>query len=127
MSTESENGRVNGDQGFQPRGGQETRQRRFREGRLDRHSRQCLRCHKILGRGEQQVGNILLVFSNECVSLQHPGGEEVLFDQSGLDGTESFEDVGHSTDARELMEQYLIGTLQEVLTLLTYHCTCFAV
>jgi len=44
---------------------------------------------------------------------EHPGGEEVLFDQSGLDGTESFEDVGHSTDARELMEQYLIGTLQE--------------
>ena len=56
----------------------------------------------------------LLAFSNECVCLQHPGGEEVLFDQSGLDGTESFEDVGHSTDARELMEQYLIGTLQEV-------------
>merc|ERR1719400_486518 len=25
----------------------------------------------------------------------------------------SFEDVGHSTDARELMAEYLIGTLQE--------------
>ena len=58
--------------------------------------------------------HIFVSFFNECVSLQHPGGEEVLFDQSGLDGTESFEDVGHSTDARELMEQYLIGTLQEV-------------
>ena len=47
-------------------------------------------------------------------SFQHPGGEEVLFDQSGLDATEPFEDVGHSTDARELMAEYLIGTLQEV-------------
>ena len=46
--------------------------------------------------------------------FQHPGGEEVLFDQSGLDATEPFEDVGHSTDARELMAEYLIGTIQEV-------------
>jgi len=44
---------------------------------------------------------------------EHPGGEEVLFDQSGLDATEPFEDVGHSTDARELMAEYLIGTIQE--------------
>merc|ERR1712241_74867 len=44
---------------------------------------------------------------------EHPGGEEVLFDASGTDGTEPFEDVGHSSDARELMEEYLIGTLQE--------------
>ena len=27
----------------------------------------------------------------------------------GKDGTEAFEDVGHSPDARELREQYLIG------------------
>jgi len=44
---------------------------------------------------------------------EHPGGEEVLFDSSGTDGTEPFEDVGHSTDARDMMEEYLIGTLQE--------------
>jgi len=44
---------------------------------------------------------------------EHPGGEEVLFDVSGLDGTEAFEDVGHSTDARELMKDYLIGQVQE--------------
>lgn len=33
-------------------------------------------------------------------SFQHPGGEEVLLDQAGKDGSESFEDVGHSSDAR---------------------------
>lgn len=27
----------------------------------------------------------------------------------GKDGTEAFEDVGHSPDARELRDQYLIG------------------
>lgn len=45
--------------------------------------------------------------------LQHPGGEEVLLEQAGKDATENFEDVGHSTDARELMKKYKIGELIE--------------
>ena len=32
----------------------------------------------------------------------------------GGDATENFEDVGHSSDARELMENYLIGELTDV-------------
>jgi cytochrome b involved in lipid metabolism len=44
---------------------------------------------------------------------EHPGGEEVLLEQAGDYATEAFEDVGHSTDARELMEQYLLGELAE--------------
>ncbi|XP_075911098.1 cytochrome b5 [Petromyzon marinus] len=40
---------------------------------------------------------------------EHPGGEEVLLEQAGSDATESFEDVGHSSDARELSARYLIG------------------
>lgn len=35
-------------------------------------------------------------------------------EQAGKDGTEAFEDVGHSTDARELMKKYKIGDLVEV-------------
>ena len=31
----------------------------------------------------------------------------------GKDGTESFEDVGHSPDAREMQEKYLIGEVTE--------------
>ncbi|KAJ8337152.1 hypothetical protein SKAU_G00383720 [Synaphobranchus kaupii] len=42
---------------------------------------------------------------------EHPGGEEVLREQAGGDATESFEDVGHSTDAREMAESFLIGEL----------------
>lgn len=42
---------------------------------------------------------------------EHPGGEEVLLEQAGADATESFEDVGHSTDAREMLMQYYVGEL----------------
>lgn len=42
---------------------------------------------------------------------EHPGGEEVLLEQAGGDATEAFEDVGHSTDARELMNDYFVGDL----------------
>ncbi|KAG3294844.1 hypothetical protein H1C71_041226 [Ictidomys tridecemlineatus] len=39
---------------------------------------------------------------------KHPGGEEVLREQAGGDAAENFEDVGHSTDARELSKTYII-------------------
>nr|XP_013810328.1 PREDICTED: cytochrome b5 type B-like [Apteryx mantelli mantelli] len=44
-----------------------------------------------------------------ALESSHPGGEEVLLEQAGRDATESFEDVGHSTDAREMLKQYYIG------------------
>ncbi|KAL2017174.1 hypothetical protein VTK56DRAFT_2543 [Thermocarpiscus australiensis] len=43
---------------------------------------------------------------------EHPGGEEVLLDVAGQDATEAFEDVGHSDEARETLEQLKIGTLK---------------
>ncbi|XP_030766124.1 cytochrome b5 isoform X1 [Sitophilus oryzae] len=42
---------------------------------------------------------------------EHPGGEEVLLEQAGKDASEAFEDVGHSSDAREMMLKYKVGTL----------------
>lgn len=50
----------------------------------------------------------------EFLLLQHPGGEEVLLEQAGGDATESFEDVGHSTDAKEMLKQYFIGEVHPV-------------
>jgi cytochrome b involved in lipid metabolism len=44
---------------------------------------------------------------------EHPGGEEILVEHAGQDSTEPFEDVGHSTDARDMMKEYLIGELRE--------------
>ncbi|KAH8666637.1 putative cytochrome b5 [Xylariales sp. PMI_506] len=43
---------------------------------------------------------------------EHPGGEEVLLDVGGQDATEAFEDVGHSDEARETLEQLLVGELK---------------
>merc|ERR1711993_154255 len=44
---------------------------------------------------------------------EHPGGEEILIEHAGQDATEPFEDVGHSSDSREMMAEYLIGELNE--------------
>ncbi|XP_063722059.1 cytochrome b5-like [Symsagittifera roscoffensis] len=50
-----------------------------------------------------------LVYDITNFTLEHPGGEEILFEQGGQDASTPFEDVGHSSDAREMMRQYLIG------------------
>ncbi|KAJ8663776.1 hypothetical protein O0I10_000050 [Lichtheimia ornata] len=42
---------------------------------------------------------------------EHPGGEEVLFDEGAKDASGPFDDVGHSDDARELMTKYYIGDI----------------
>jgi len=45
---------------------------------------------------------------------EHPGGEEVLLDVGGQDATEAFEDVGHSDEAREILDGLLVGTLKRL-------------
>lgn len=45
------------------------------------------------------------------------GGEEVLLDVGGQDSTEAFEDVGHSDEAREILEGLLVGTLKREVRL----------
>ncbi|XP_037432352.1 cytochrome b5-like [Triticum dicoccoides] len=42
---------------------------------------------------------------------EHPGGEEILLSLAGMDATTNFEDVGHSSDAREMMDMYYIGVI----------------
>jgi len=44
---------------------------------------------------------------------EHPGGEEVLLEQGGRTASEAFEDVGHSSDAREMMKKFKIGEVIE--------------
>nr|UTK45970.1 b5-A [Tripterygium wilfordii] len=41
----------------------------------------------------------------------HPGGDEVLLSSTGKDATNDFEDVGHSDNARDMMDQYCIGEI----------------
>ncbi|KAI9818881.1 MAG: hypothetical protein M1827_007702 [Pycnora praestabilis] len=52
------------------------------------------------------------VYNTSSFVDEHPGGEEVLLDVGGQDATEAFEDVGHSDEAREILEGLLIGTLK---------------
>ncbi|ORX90038.1 cytochrome b5 [Basidiobolus meristosporus CBS 931.73] len=42
---------------------------------------------------------------------QHPGGEEVILEQVGSDASEAFIDVGHSEDAKRILEGLYIGEL----------------
>ncbi len=46
------------------------------------------------------------------------GGEEVLLDVGGQDATEAFEDVGHSDEARKILEGLKVGELKRVVRLI---------
>ncbi|KAJ5349041.1 hypothetical protein MYU51_011831 [Penicillium brevicompactum] len=52
----------------------------------------------------------------DCTSFvdEHPGGEEVLLDVGGQDSTEAFEDVGHSDEAREILDGMLVGNVKRM-------------
>lgn len=41
----------------------------------------------------------------------HPGGGEILKELAGQDATSGFEDAGHSDDAREIMDKFVLGSL----------------
>ena len=44
---------------------------------------------------------------------EHPGGLEVIYENAGKEATDEFEDVGHSGDAREILEGFYIGDLAQ--------------
>ncbi|KAL6566433.1 hypothetical protein OROGR_002048 [Orobanche gracilis] len=61
--------------------------------------------------GKEKDGR--LVYDVSSYLDEHPGGDDVLLRATGKDATEEFEDAGHSKTARELMEQFCIGELEE--------------
>ncbi|BDD62904.1 hypothetical protein MPDQ_007900 [Monascus purpureus] len=54
------------------------------------------------------------VYNVSSFLSEHPGGEEVILDVAGQDGTEAFEDVGHSDEAREILDGMLVGDLKRL-------------
>ncbi|ODV88881.1 hypothetical protein CANCADRAFT_130429 [Tortispora caseinolytica NRRL Y-17796] len=43
----------------------------------------------------------------------HPGGVEVIYDVAGQDATESYEDIGHSSEADAMLRDMEIGILKD--------------
>jgi len=42
----------------------------------------------------------------------HPGGVEIVTDLAGQDATTDYDDVGHTQEAHEILEKFLIGHLK---------------
>lgn len=42
---------------------------------------------------------------------EHPGGEEIIFENAGGDATEDFLDIGHSEDALKILKSKYIGDM----------------
>lgn len=53
------------------------------------------------------------VYNLKSFLNEHPGGEEILLEHEGKDGSEDFDDVGHSNDAFDLMKKFRVGELVE--------------
>ncbi|KGG51845.1 hypothetical protein DI09_25p50 [Mitosporidium daphniae] len=53
-----------------------------------------------------------IVYDVTTFHLEHPGGKTVIRDYAGQDATEAFEDIGHSSDARERLKSFAIGRLE---------------
>lgn len=47
----------------------------------------------------------------------HPGGEEILLKNAGCDISEAFDEIGHSEQAREILQKYFIGNLGDGIAL----------
>lgn len=43
------------------------------------------------------------------------GGEEIVLDQAGKDGTVAFDEVGHSKDAHDQLRELLVGRLDQAV------------
>ena len=41
----------------------------------------------------------------------HPGGDEVLLSSTGKDASNDFDDIGHSTSAVAMMDEYYVGDI----------------
>ncbi|KAM0731032.1 Cytochrome b5 [Formica fusca] len=53
------------------------------------------------------------VYNLTSFLTEHPGGEEVLLGLAGQDGTECFDSIGHSDEAKQLREKYKIGEVTD--------------
>lgn len=58
---------------------------------------------------------LTVTITEQMLILHFSGGEEVLLDVAGQDGSEAFEDVGHSDEAREILDGLLVGNVKRMV------------
>ncbi|KAH9784867.1 cytochrome b5 [Citrus sinensis] len=68
----------------------------------------CLECNA--------YGNGLIAMKKSVYDVtkfldDHPGGDEVLLSATGKDATDDFEDVGHSSSAKAMMDEFYVGDI----------------
>jgi cytochrome b involved in lipid metabolism len=59
-----------------------------------------------------------IVINNNVLNVtdflnDHPGGAHILLNNSGQDCTELFNDIGHSSSAKKILEKYKIGIAKQ--------------
>nr|CCA14408.1 cytochrome b5 putative [Albugo laibachii Nc14] len=71
-------------------------------------------CWLIIGpQGERKVYDCTLFLDD------HPGGPETILEMAGKDANEEFEDIGHSSDARQQLQEFLIGKVKNDVKVVT--------
>jgi len=63
-------------------------------------------------------GDIWIVVSKKVYNVspfldEHPGGPDILLEQGGRDATQHHTEINHSQDAIAMMQDFLIGHLDE--------------
>lgn len=53
------------------------------------------------------------VYDVTAYADEHPGGDETIVDHAGQDATTDFDDIGHSSEAKELLKKYYVGDVGE--------------
>lgn len=65
----------------------------------------------------KEDNNVWLVINGRVYDVseynEHPGGYELLIDNAGYDATDAFEDNDHSMLAKQRLETYFIGVIEE--------------
>ncbi|KFY94929.1 hypothetical protein V498_03643 [Pseudogymnoascus sp. VKM F-4517 (FW-2822)] len=62
--------------------------------------------------------DVFIVYNNRVYNVtpfisNHPGGEDIILQLAGKDATEAFDEVGHSKDAHDQLEELFVGVLNK--------------